>query len=100
MSEGRQNGQNMRVANLGEEMEHTVTKEEARHLCFLSHTVEIVLVCLLRMHNRVGNIKGQALARWTADEYWYHQETLGRETRPLAGEWSDCFEGAEGKPPL
>ena len=63
-------------------MEHTVAKEEAWHLGVFNHTVEIVLVYLLGMHNRVGDIKGQALARRTADEYWYHFETLGEKKTP------------------
>lgn len=81
-SEGGQNGQDRRAVNLREGMEHTVTKEEAWHLGVFNHTVEIVLVYLLRMLNRVGDIKGQALARRTADEYWYHFETLGEKKTP------------------
>lgn len=61
---------------MGEGMGHTVTKEEARHLGVLNHTVKIVLVYLLGMHDCVGDIEGQTLARWTADEYFRHQETL------------------------
>lgn len=78
-SEGRQNGQDRRAVNLREGMKHTVTKEEAWHLGVFNHTVEIVLVCLLGMCNRVGDVEGQALARRTADEYWYHTETLGEK---------------------
>lgn len=68
-------------------MGHTVTKEEARHLGVLDHTVKIVLVYLLGMHNCVGDIEGQTLARWTADEYFRHQETLGRKKRLPARGW-------------
>lgn len=76
---GKANGQDRRAERLGEGVEHTVTKEEAGHLGVLIHTVQIVLVYLRGMLNRVGDIEGQALARGTADEYWYHQETLGRK---------------------
>lgn len=52
---------------MGGGMGHTVTKEEARHLGVGHHTVEIVLVELLGVQNRVGDVEGQALARGTAD---------------------------------
>lgn len=77
-------------------MGHTVTKEEARHLGVLNHTVKIVLVYLLGMHNCVGDVKGQTLARWTADEYFRHQETsndcvkgCGLEAFPRSAQYLD-----------
>lgn len=84
-SEGQQKGQDRRAVNLGEGMEHTVTKEEAWHLGVLNHTVEIVLVYLRGMLNCVGDIEGQALAKWTADEYWYRHKTLGKRTTSCWG---------------
>lgn len=54
----------------------TVAEEETGHLGVDVHAVKVVFVLQAVVLQRVGDVKGKALAWGAADKYWHHQVAL------------------------